>query len=83
MDTGPCRGIGRAMAKLFAANGAKVTALSVSTANAETVVLDIKANGTDRCPLFNATWTAGSSGRDFRSFIKEKHLWSFATCATS
>nr|WP_204251993.1 SDR family oxidoreductase [Phyllobacterium zundukense] len=43
--TGAGRGIGRATAKLFAAEGAKVAALSLTPANVDAVVADIKAAG--------------------------------------
>ncbi|EEA00747.1 short-chain dehydrogenase/reductase SDR [Burkholderia sp. H160] len=43
--TGAGRGIGRATAKLFAAEGAKVAVLSVTPANVNTVVAEIKASG--------------------------------------
>lgn len=43
--TGAGRGIGRATAKLFAAEGAKVAVLSLTPANVDTVVADIEADG--------------------------------------
>jgi 3-oxoacyl-[acyl-carrier protein] reductase len=43
--TGAGRGIGRATAKLFAAQGAKVAVLSLTPANVEAVVSDIEAAG--------------------------------------
>lgn len=43
--TGSGRGIGRATARLFAAEGAKVAVLSLTPANVETVVADIEAAG--------------------------------------
>src|ERR1700756_5069993 len=43
--TGAGRGIGRATAKLFAAEGAKVAVLSLTPANVDAVVADIKAAG--------------------------------------
>ena len=43
--TGAGRGIGRATAKLFAAEGAKVAVLSVTPANVDSVVADIEAAG--------------------------------------
>lgn len=43
--TGAGRGIGRATAKLFAAEGAKVAVLSLTPANIDAVVADIKAAG--------------------------------------
>lgn len=43
--TGAGRGIGRATAKLFAAEGAKVAVLSLTPANVESVVADIEAAG--------------------------------------
>jgi 3-oxoacyl-[acyl-carrier protein] reductase len=43
--TGAGRGIGRATAKLFAAEGAKVAVLSFTPANVDTVVAEIKASG--------------------------------------
>jgi len=43
--TGAGRGIGRATAKLFAREGAKVAVLSLTPANVETVVADIVAAG--------------------------------------
>src|SRR6185369_10444334 len=43
--TGAGRGIGRATAKLFAAEGAKVAVLSLTPANVDTVVADIEATG--------------------------------------
>ncbi|RQR88896.1 MULTISPECIES: SDR family NAD(P)-dependent oxidoreductase [unclassified Burkholderia] len=43
--TGAGRGIGRATAKLFAAEGAKVAVLSLTPANVEAVVADITAAG--------------------------------------
>lgn len=43
--TGAGRGIGRATAKLFAAEGAKVAVLSLTPANVEAVVTDITAAG--------------------------------------
>ena len=43
--TGAGRGIGRATAKLFAAEGAKVAVLSLTPANVEAVVLNIEAAG--------------------------------------
>ncbi|MPW21834.1 SDR family oxidoreductase [Paraburkholderia sp. CNPSo 3157] len=43
--TGAGRGIGRATAKLFAAEGAKVAVLSFTPANVDTVVEEIKASG--------------------------------------
>ncbi|QCP54181.1 SDR family oxidoreductase [Trinickia violacea] len=43
--TGAGRGIGRATAKLFAAEGAKVAVLSLTPANVDAVVADIKASG--------------------------------------
>lgn len=43
--TGAGRGIGRATAKLFAAEGAKVAVLSLTPANVEAVVADIEATG--------------------------------------
>ena len=43
--TGAGRGIGRATAKLFAAEGAKVAVLSLTPANVEAVVSDIEAAG--------------------------------------
>jgi NAD(P)-dependent dehydrogenase (short-subunit alcohol dehydrogenase family) len=43
--TGAGRGIGRATAKLFAAEGAKVAVLSLTPANVEAVVADIEAAG--------------------------------------
>ncbi len=43
--TGAGRGIGRATAKLFAAEGAKVAALSLTPANVDAVVADIEAAG--------------------------------------
>ena len=43
--TGAGRGIGRATAKLFAAEGAKVAVLSLTPANVEAVVADIEADG--------------------------------------
>lgn len=45
--TGAGRGIGRATAKLFAAEGAKVAVLSLTSANVDAVVTDIKAAGGD------------------------------------
>jgi NAD(P)-dependent dehydrogenase (short-subunit alcohol dehydrogenase family) len=43
--TGAGRGIGRATAKLFAAEGAKVAVLSLTAANVDAVVADIEAAG--------------------------------------
>lgn len=43
--TGAGRGIGRATAKLFAAEGAKVAVLSLTPANVQAVVADIEAAG--------------------------------------
>jgi 3-oxoacyl-[acyl-carrier protein] reductase len=43
--TGAGRGIGRATAKLFAAEGAKVAALSLTPANVDSVVAEIEAAG--------------------------------------
>ena len=43
--TGAGRGIGRATAKLFAAEGAKVAVLSLTPANVEAVVADIESDG--------------------------------------
>jgi NAD(P)-dependent dehydrogenase (short-subunit alcohol dehydrogenase family) len=43
--TGAGRGIGRATAKLFGAEGAKVAVLSLTPANVEAVVADIEAAG--------------------------------------
>lgn len=43
--TGAGRGIGRATAKLFAAEGAKVAVLSLTPANVDAVVTDIEAAG--------------------------------------
>ncbi|WP_069262042.1 SDR family NAD(P)-dependent oxidoreductase [Paraburkholderia nodosa] len=43
--TGAGRGIGRATAKLFAAEGAKVAVLSLTPANVDAVVADISATG--------------------------------------
>lgn len=43
--TGAGRGIGRATAKLFAAEGAKVAVLSLMPANVDAVVADIEATG--------------------------------------
>ena len=43
--TGAGRGIGRATAKLFAAEGAKVAVLSLTPANVDAVVAEIKASG--------------------------------------
>lgn len=43
--TGAGRGIGRATAKLFAAEGAKVAVLSLTPANVDAVVADINATG--------------------------------------
>lgn len=43
--TGAGRGIGRATAKLFAAEGAKVAVLSLTPANVDVVVTDIEAAG--------------------------------------
>ncbi|MBV6791821.1 SDR family NAD(P)-dependent oxidoreductase [Xanthomonas euvesicatoria] len=43
--TGSGRGIGRATAKLFAAEGAKVAVLSLTPANVQAVVADIEAAG--------------------------------------
>ncbi|EKJ94907.1 3-oxoacyl-ACP reductase [Bradyrhizobium lupini HPC(L)] len=43
--TGAGRGIGRATAKLFAAEGAKVAVLSLTAANVEAVVAEIEAAG--------------------------------------
>lgn len=43
--TGAGRGIGRATARLFAAEGAKVAVLSITPANVEAVVTDIEAAG--------------------------------------
>jgi len=42
---GAGRGIGRATAKLFAAEGAKVAVVSLTPANVDAVVADIKAAG--------------------------------------
>ena len=42
---GAGRGIGRATAKLFAAEGAKVAVLSLTQANIDAVVADIEAAG--------------------------------------
>lgn len=42
---GAGRGIGRATAKLFAAEGAKVAVLSLTPANVDAVVADIEAGG--------------------------------------
>jgi 3-oxoacyl-[acyl-carrier protein] reductase len=43
--TGAGRGIGRATAKLFGAEGAKVAVLSLTAANVSAVVADIEAAG--------------------------------------
>src|SRR3978361_2138731 len=43
--TGAGRGIGRAIAKLFAAEGAKVAVLSLTQANIDRVVAEIEASG--------------------------------------
>ena len=43
--TGAGRGIGRATAKLFASEGAKVSVVSLTPANVDTVVADIEAAG--------------------------------------
>jgi 3-oxoacyl-[acyl-carrier protein] reductase len=43
--TGAGRGIGRAIAKLFAAEGAKVAVLSLTPSNVERVVGDIQTEG--------------------------------------
>jgi NAD(P)-dependent dehydrogenase (short-subunit alcohol dehydrogenase family) len=43
--TGAGRGIGRATARLFAAEGARVAVLSLTPANVDTVVAEIKASG--------------------------------------
>lgn len=43
--TGAGRGIGRATAKLFAAEGAKVAVLSLTPANIDAVVADIETAG--------------------------------------
>ena len=65
--TGAGRGIGRATAKLFAAEGAKVAVLSLTPANVEAVVADIEAAGGT---ALGVAWTSAMPIRSRRRWTR-------------